>query len=84
MRDKATRRKILLALGEALEEGLRGPDAADRILQLGQRRLFAAGQHRQLAESLHPISNVLQEVLVQLDERSQRQQTVTGVPTGFC
>lgn len=80
IREKATRRKLMIAAEEIRR--LAAGEERD-YLERSQQLVFEV-QQRQGTTALYPIGDVLRDVLLDLDRRSERQELVTGVPTGFA
>lgn len=83
VRDKSTRRRMILALSQGIDAGYADQDPIDEYVSRTTELVFNAAQHRQVGQSLHSVGDVLVEVLSAIDVRSQQRRTVTGVPTGF-
>lgn len=83
VRDKSTRRRMILALSQCLDAGYSDQESLDEYVSTTTEQVFQAAQHRQAGQSLHAVGDVLVEVLSAVDVRSQQRRTVTGVPTGF-
>ncbi|MFZ5478048.1 MAG: replicative DNA helicase [Myxococcota bacterium] len=78
----ALRRNLHLAAQSIIEEVQRGEKDTDALLSESERLIFEIAQLSG-PRDWHPLSVVVDEQMMAIQERSRRPGDVTGVPTGF-
>jgi len=82
IRQKAITRALINVATEIAERGYQGTEKVDELLDFAEREVFAVSE-RQITPSFVPIKAVLKDSFDAIEKLYQRQEMVTGVPTGF-
>lgn len=82
VRDKAIQRQVIRMADDLRGKCYRGDEETDDILAFAQQRIIDITQGRASRGLVH-IKRYLDEDLDKLEKLSQRDDAVTGVPTGF-
>ncbi|SNR72363.1 replicative DNA helicase [Desulfurobacterium atlanticum] len=81
VKDKAILRRIDEIVEDVKEKMEETPDP-DVLIDYMEKRVFAVSEER-LTNSLVPISEIIPEVVKEMEELAVRKSMVTGIPTGF-
>lgn len=82
VKDKAVQRQIIALSNELRDVCYRGDEETDKILAVAQQGIINISQGRASKGLVH-IGRYLDEDLEKLEKLSQRDEEVTGIPTGF-
>jgi len=73
----------LAAAGVEISElAYSGPDDVDAVMDLAESLVFSVAERRQTG-AIADLADLLLELFVRLEERVERGDTITGVPTGY-
>ncbi len=75
-------RQLIEAATEVVEMGYEAPDDLDEIVEEAEKRIFEVTKKR-VQSKFMPIDALLVEGFHRLEELSERQEHLTGVPSGF-
>ncbi len=79
--DDAAKRQVIVECAEIAAKAYQPGDVAE-VLDYAQARMFALGQ-RANRDTGRPFSEIIPAVLTAMEQRHDRGEAVTGVPTGF-
>ncbi|MDH4229489.1 MAG: replicative DNA helicase [Nitrospirota bacterium] len=82
VRQKAVLRGLVQTATEIVERGYQQTDELEELLDFAERRIFAISE-RQVQPSFVPVKEVLKDSFAMIEKLYERQEMVTGVPTGF-
>ncbi len=82
VRDKAVQRRMIRMAEEIRGKCYRGDEETDDILASAQQSIIEISQDRSTRGLVH-IGRYLDEGIEKLEKLSQKDDTVTGIPTGF-
>jgi len=82
VQDAAILRSLITVCGSVSAQAYSREDSADEVLQTAEQAVFALSQTRQNSP-VHPLNELLNEGVRQLEEKIKNRTSVTGVPTGF-
>ncbi|MEN2992805.1 MAG: replicative DNA helicase [Bacteroidia bacterium] len=80
--EKYLLRQLISLAGELTEKAFQEETDAFELLDAAENRLYELSQHH-LRRSVQPAQRVLQETLMVLERLRQKNQPLTGVPSGF-
>lgn len=80
--EKYLLRQVIALAGELTEKAFQDETDAFDLLDLAENRLYELSQHH-LRRTVQPAQRVLQETLAVLEKLRQKNQPLTGVPSGF-
>ncbi|MCS6790305.1 MAG: replicative DNA helicase [Bacteroidia bacterium] len=80
--EKYLLRQMIAISAEVTEKAFHEETDAFELLDMAENRLYELSQHH-LRRSIQPAQRVLQETLSLLEKLRQRNQPLTGVPSGF-
>jgi len=82
VQDTALARRLIAVSSEIAELAYGESDDVTRILDTAESKMFEVAERR-VTDSTREISPILTEVMDTLEERFERGNAITGVPTGF-
>lgn len=82
VREKATLRRLIETGTEIVQEAFEGREAAHDLLDMAEQRIFKLGQSRDKA-GFSRVKELLWPAMEKLELLAQRENAVTGVPSGF-
>jgi len=82
VRDKAITRKLIEASARVIDQGLEDPSDINEYLDRSQQAVFEVA-NRTSKQSYEPIRKILNTTISTLEQRYQRKELITGVPTGY-
>ena len=82
VRDKALLRRMIETCGEIAGEAFEGIENMEAFLDEAERRVFSVSDTK-TSKSLTSMSEILVENMHMIEELSQKNEAVTGLPTGF-
>ncbi|ADV63442.1 replicative DNA helicase [Isosphaera pallida ATCC 43644] len=82
VREKSILRRLIHAAHEIIEDGFANRKSAEEVVDDAERRIFAIAEETATGET-HRIDSFLQEAIDRIEARQERNQTVSGLPTGF-
>ncbi len=82
VRDKAVRRRMIAAAAEIAEMAYDDPGDVDESLDQAERKIFEVSEQRS-RPSFSQINDIVKVNIKKLMDLYERQESVTGVPTGF-
>ena len=82
VREKAIRRRMIVAAAEIAEMAYDDPGDVDESLDQAERKIFEVSEQRS-RPSFFPINDIVKVNIEKLMDLYERQESVTGVPTGF-
>ncbi|MDX1622594.1 MAG: replicative DNA helicase [Gemmatimonadota bacterium] len=80
--DAAIKRRLIRTGTEIVGEAYESLEDADDLLNDAEERIFRLSEHR-FKKSFTPINELLQRAVVELESLAAREETITGVPTGY-
>ena len=80
--EHSLRRRILAAANELAQLAYDQKQTIDTVIDEAEKRIFSISEKR-VRHDLQPISQVLSEVYDRIDQLSQRNEEIMGVPTGL-
>ncbi len=80
--EKYLLRQVIALAGELTEKAFQEETDAFDLLDAAENRLYELSQHH-LRRTVQPAQRVLQETLAVLEKLRQKNQPLTGVPSGF-
>lgn len=80
--EHAILRRLVAVAGEITELGFSMPTEVDEVLDRAESMVFEVGERRAV-DSLTPLQELLGESLDHLERLYERQETVTGLETGY-
>jgi len=78
----AVLRELIKAAAEIVDIGYDGPDDLQAVVEDAERLIFNVTNKR-ITNNFLPIAELLEKSFHQLEELFERQEHITGVPTGF-
>jgi len=82
VQEKATLRRLIAACAEIQSRAYGEFGDYEQFLDESERMVFQVAQKNR-RENARPVSEIMSEVLENIDARARESRTVTGVPTGF-
>lgn len=82
VRDKAITRKLIDASARVIDQGLSDPSDVNEYLDHSQQTIFEV-VNRTNKQSYEPIRKILTATIQTLEQRYQKKELITGVPTGY-
>ena len=82
VQEKATLRRLIAACAEIQSRAYGEFGDYEQFLDDSERMVFQVAQKNR-RENARPISEIMSEVLANIDARARESKAVTGVPTGF-
>jgi replicative DNA helicase len=82
VQEKATLRRLIAACAEIQSRAYGEFGDYEQFLDDSERMVFQVAQ-RNRRENARPISEIMSEVLENIDARARESKSITGVPTGF-
>jgi replicative DNA helicase len=82
VKEKAVLRRLIRTAGEILAEAYEAQEDAEAILDRSEQAIFGITRDHQAGEP-SSIGEVLKETFDQLDRLHDRENRLTGIPTGF-
>jgi len=82
VRRKAVTRDLIHAATEIAERGYQETDRVEELLDYAERSVFAISE-RQVRQDFVPVKEILKDSFAVIERLYERQELVTGVPTGF-
>ena len=82
IREKAMLRRLILSSMKILESSFEHREEADAILDEAQSSIIDVAEYR-VKPGFHPIGQLTAPALDMIAQLSQRQEAITGVPSGF-
>jgi replicative DNA helicase len=82
VQEKATLRRLIAACAEIQSRAYGEFGDYEQFLDESERMVFQVAQKNR-RENARPISEIMSEVLENIDARARESRSVTGVPTGF-
>lgn len=82
VREKAVMRRLLEATAQISEKVVEGEMPFVELLDLAEHTIFKVTETRG-GRSLTPISQILEAVFAHIEKLYQRQESITGIPTGL-
>ena len=82
VKDKSVLRGLVAACQEISEEAYEQPRELGPVLDLAEKRIFDLTQVR-VSRDTAPLGEVLTRTFDMIEERSERQGDIVGVPTGY-
>ncbi len=83
VQEKALLRRLIRVNEEIADSCYRGGDSADVILEETEKQIFQLLQSRNTSDFV-PIREIVLQALDRIEQASQTQGNVTGIPTGFA
>ena len=83
VREKALLRRLIRTNEEIADSCYRGSERPEAILEDTEKRIFQLIQSRSGSDFV-PIREIVLQALDRIEQASQTQGTVTGIPTGFA
>lgn len=83
VREKALMRRLIEVSTETVQEAFEGRQTAGELLDMAESRIFSLGQTRERS-GFSRIKELLWPAVEKLEALSQRENAITGVPTGFA
>lgn len=80
--EHSLRRRMLAAANELAQLAYDQKQTIDTVIDEAEKRIFSISEKR-VRHDLQPISQVLSEVYDRIDQLSQRNEEIMGVPTGL-
>jgi replicative DNA helicase len=80
--EHSLRRRMLAAANELAQLAYDQKQTIDTVLDEAEKKIFSISEKR-VRHDLEPISQVLSEVYDRIDQLSQRNEEIMGVPTGL-
>jgi replicative DNA helicase len=80
--EHALLRRLVAVAGEIAELGYSLPESVEEALDRAESMVFEIAERRQ-SDTMSPLRELLAAGLDRLEELCEREETVTGVPTGF-
>jgi replicative DNA helicase len=82
VRRKAVTRGLIYAATEIAERGYQETEKIEELLDFAERSIFAISE-RQIRPDFVPVKEILKDSFAVIERLYERQELVTGVPTGF-
>ena len=82
VREKAIMRRLIEVSTEVVQEAFEGRVTASELLDSAESRIFSLGQSRERV-GFSRVKDLLWPAMDRLESLARREQSVTGVPTGF-
>ncbi|MCK5080623.1 MAG: replicative DNA helicase [Candidatus Moranbacteria bacterium] len=82
VRKKSVLRNLIKTASEIVEMGYAEETPIDEILDKAERNLFSVGQ-KSVKQDFAPISNLLEDAFVRIDEMHNNSDKFRGIATGF-
>jgi replicative DNA helicase len=82
IREKAMVRRMIEACGEITSNAYEGVENVEDFLDQAEQKVFAVSDS-EVNRSFMSMTDILPEMISQIEERMNRKSDVTGVPTGF-
>jgi len=83
VRSKAVYRGLISTATEIAERGYQETEKLDELLDYAETSIFAISE-RQLSPDFVPVKEILKDSFATIERLYERQEMVTGVPTGFA
>jgi replicative DNA helicase len=83
VRKKSVSRGLIYAATEIAERGYQETDRIEELLDYAERSIFAISE-RQIRPDFVPVKEILKDSFAVIEKLYERQELVTGVPTGFA
>ena len=83
VQDNAVRRRLIKFCDTMSNSCYTGKDTVEHLLEDAEREVFKITQNRQGANDFTPIGDVVENVLNRIEDASNQDGKITGIPTGF-
>ncbi len=82
IREKSVNRSLINVATEIAQRGYQETERVDELLDFAERSIFAVSE-RQITPAFVPLRGVLKDTFAAVEKLYERQEMVTGVPSGF-
>ncbi len=83
VRDKSLRRRLIHVATEIVEHGFEHAEAAERLLDMAESRIFEVSQETSRRVSFRSLGDEMQDTFDYVEMLMNRGGELTGLPTGF-
>ena len=82
--DKSTLRRLIKLCEDTEKDSYLGGEHVDAILEDAEQKIFKLVQNRNGSSDMTPISQIVINVIGEIEEAARNKGKVTGLPTGFA